>query len=146
MDGSPFGDYCVTGELALSGEVRRVRGVLPIALRARAEGRKGILVPVENAEEAAVVKGLAVYPVANLREAAEFLDGKKTIPPFGVDLTTAFAGGAVYDDDYADVKGQEFSRRAIEVAVAGDTTFCWWGRRAPANPCWRNGCRRFSRP
>ena len=82
LDGARLADYCVTGELALSGEVRRVRGVLPIALRARAEGRKGILVPPENAEEAAVVDGLAVHPVANLREAADFIEGKKEIPPF----------------------------------------------------------------
>jgi magnesium chelatase family protein len=86
MDGARLADYCVTGELALSGEVRRVRGVLPIALRARAEGRKGILVPPENAEEAAVVEGLAVHPVANLREAADFIEGKKPIPPFAVDM------------------------------------------------------------
>ncbi len=119
MDGARLTDYCVIGELALSGEVRRVRGVLPIALRARAEGRKGILVPPENAEEAAVVEGLAVHPVANLREAADFIEGKKAVPPFAVDMTAAFAGGTLYDDDYADVKGQEFARRAIEVAVAG---------------------------
>ncbi len=86
MDGSRLTDYCVTGELALSGEVRRVRGVLPIALRARAEGRKGILVPPENAEEAAVVDGIAVHPVANLREAADFIEGRKAIPPFAVDM------------------------------------------------------------
>ena len=112
LEGTRLAEFCVTGELALSGEVRRVRGVLPIALRARAEGRKGILVPQENAEEAAVVDGLAVYPVANLREAADFLEGKRTIPPFSVDMQAAFGGGTFYDDDYAEV----YSHKMCKVA------------------------------
>ena len=69
-------ELCVIGELALSGEVRRVRGVLPIAIQARAEGCRGILVPAENADEAAVVEGLIVYPVQTLRQAADFLAGQ----------------------------------------------------------------------
>lgn len=77
--------FCVIGELALSGEVRRVRGALPIALMARQLNCRGILVPVENTEEAAVVSGLSVFPVRNLREAADFLAGKHLIVPQEMD-------------------------------------------------------------
>ena len=111
--------YVMVGELALTGQVRPVKGVLSVAWRARAEKMTGVIVPVENAAEAAVVEGLEVIPVADLRQAAAFLDGEIKIEPTRVDLNKIFDQS--YDDeiDMAEVKGQESVKRALEIAAAG---------------------------
>ena len=112
-------NFIVVGELALTGSVRPVKGVLPIALRAKADGKIGVLVPAENAAEAAVVDGLQVIPVQNLREAAQFLEGEIRLAPAKVDLTKLFAHQPDDEHDFSEVKGQENVKRALEIAAAG---------------------------
>lgn len=118
--GDTIADYIIMGELSLDGGLQPIKGVLPIAIQARNEKFKGILLPKQNAAEAGIVDGLKVYGVENIKEVIDFFNGELDLQPTVINTEDEFFSKLKDTEfDFSDVKGQENIKRALEIAAAG---------------------------
>jgi magnesium chelatase family protein len=115
-----LGQFIILGELSLDGTLKPMKGILPIALQAKKEGFKGIILPKENAIEAAIVDGLDIYGMKSLKEVVDFFNYDSDVEPIKIDILTAFENQLNENDvDFRDVKGQTNIKRAFEIAASG---------------------------
>lgn len=119
-------EYCILGELSLDGCLRPTRGILPISMALakslpdwQAGKIKNLIIPIQNGKEAGIVSQICVWPLKTLKETVEFLNNPDTIKPFKMDLGELFKKNSNYLIDFSEVKGQNFAKRALEVAVSG---------------------------
>ena len=112
-------EYFIVGELSLDGRIKPIRGSLPMALAAKSQNVKGLLLPVDNTAEAAVVQGIEAIGVRDLGEVVDFLNEQLSLTPSQIDLSSLFVKTDEYSKDFNEVKGQEHVKRALEIAAAG---------------------------
>jgi magnesium chelatase family protein len=119
LDGERLREYVILGELSLDGEVRPIKGILPIAAAMVKLRKKKILLPADNAKEASLISQIKVYPVQTLKQAVQFIHDSELIKAFNVDLNELLSKSSGCNLDFAEVKGQFLAKRALEVAVSG---------------------------